>query len=73
MSKTRNPVAWGYSEDAFTEIERRRILPMASAWFGRALPEAVAAPAAADIALPASRLRIPDALLSVVADDHRHG
>ena len=70
MSKTRNPVAWGYSEDAFTEIERRRILPMASAWFGRALPEAVAAPAAADIALPASRLRIPDALLSVVADDH---
>jgi alkyldihydroxyacetonephosphate synthase len=70
MSKTRNPVAWGYSEDAFTEIERRRILPMASAWFGRALPEAVSAPAAADIALPASRLRIPDALLGVVADDH---
>jgi alkyldihydroxyacetonephosphate synthase len=68
--KTRNPTGWGYVEDALGASERKAIAPMAGALFGGALPDAQPAPAAETIALPGSRLRVPDALSGWVSTGH---
>ncbi|MEQ9480221.1 MAG: FAD-binding oxidoreductase [Algiphilus sp.] len=69
-NKTRNPTGWGFIEDAMSPAERKALIPMAGALFGGQLPEAVAAPTAAYISLPPSRLAIPESLAHVLSDDH---
>jgi alkyldihydroxyacetonephosphate synthase len=69
--KTRNPTGWGYVEDALDASEREAIAPIAGVLFGGALPDAQPAPAAENIALPDSRLAVPEALTRWVSTTHR--
>ena len=69
-AKTPNPVAWGYVEDALTDKERKSVLAVAGAWFGGKSLERRAPPAADDVGLPDSRIRIPPALSGFVEASH---
>lgn len=65
--KTRNPVAWGFVEDALTERERDKLMRMAGQMFGAGPFERRTPPGASDFKLPAPRIAIPPALQPFVA------
>jgi hypothetical protein len=55
-TKTLNPIAWGYVEDALTDQERKAVLGVAGAWFGGKSLERKAPPAPEAVQLPAPRV-----------------
>jgi alkyldihydroxyacetonephosphate synthase len=69
-TKTLNPIAWGYVEDALTDQERKAVLGVAGAWFGGKSLERKAPPAPEAVQLPAPRVAIPSALAPCVDASH---
>lgn len=68
-AKTRNPVGWGYVEDALSEAERDSVMKTLSMGFGDAGLEYRARPAVGDVPLTAPRLTVPQSLTDLVACD----
>lgn len=66
-AKTLNPVGWGYVEDALSGKERDSVLKLAGGWFGGKTLEHRPPPAPESLQLPASRLKVPNALQSWVS------
>lgn len=69
MSKTRNPLGWGYIEDRLSD-ERRQALVQAMRAFLGGVGEEKAPPAAADVTLTPARIDPPPALADCIAIDH---
>lgn len=67
MTKTLNPIGWGYVEEALSDKERKSVLKLAGGWFGGKTLEQQAPPDPAAIGLPPSRITIPANLSSCVA------
>lgn len=69
--KTRNPLGWGYVEDAATESERRALRKALGLLVGSSGIEDTPAPHPDAIALPPSRVSIPSKLSGYVHNDPR--
>lgn len=69
-SKTLNPIAWGYTEDALNEAERKPLLRLLGQFIGGASLNAQAPVAASAMQLPASRVTPGDALAAYISTDH---
>lgn len=71
MNKTRNPVGWGYTEDAIKPAELAPILDVMAPLLGGAPQAARPAPEAADITLAGDAVEPPESLAGFVTSD-RH-
>ncbi|MEQ8799247.1 MAG: FAD-binding oxidoreductase [Salinisphaeraceae bacterium] len=70
MTKTRNPIGWGYLEDRLEDKQRERILPAIQMFLGGELAEHRPPPDDADVAILRAKLTPPDSLREVIATDH---
>jgi len=70
QAKTRNPVGWGYIEDAPDPTERKAALDMLAVFLDGKVPEPVDAPVAKAIKLTPGRVEIPVALANWLSDKH---
>lgn len=69
MTKTRNPVGWGYIEDRLDGARRQALVQAMQAFLGGVGDERPA-PDPADVPLSAARAAIPDSLADCVTDSH---
>ncbi|GAB3681518.1 FAD-binding oxidoreductase [Salinisphaera aquimarina] len=70
MNKTRNPVGWGYVEDALSEADVRPVLDIMQPMLNRAAGARRPAPSAQNITLSTPPVSPPKVLQGVVATDH---
>jgi len=70
LNKTRNPIGWGYVEDAIDKATLRPILDVMAPLLGGAPQAARAAPGAADIELATPAIKPPESLGAFVSTAH---
>lgn len=70
MSKTRNPVGWGYVEDALSDAEIKRARDLMGGFFPMDQATLRPAPRPDSVALPAPRCAIPAALADLCTASH---
>jgi alkyldihydroxyacetonephosphate synthase len=70
VSKTLNPVGWGYVEDALTDAERKPLLKLVSGFLGGKPLERRAPVPPEAMRLPDVRVSIPPALEAIVSAHH---
>ena len=70
VEKTRNPVGWGYTEDAIKADELAPILDVMAPLLGGAPKAARPGPGAADITLAGEAIDPPESLSGFVSNDH---
>lgn len=70
MNKTRNPMGWGYTEDAIERTELQPILEVMAPLLGGAPAEARPAPKPSDIRLATPAIGPPASLAAFVSTDH---
>lgn len=69
-SKTRNPLGWGYREDALNASQRKPLIAAMQAFLGARIADHQPLPEPEDVRLPAVRVTVPEALTGMVATDH---
>lgn len=69
-AKTRNPIGWGYIEDALGEAERASLVQAMQAFLGEGMAERRPPPAPHEIAILRARLQPPESLADFIATDH---
>lgn len=69
MNKTRNPMGWGYTEDAIDKAELQPVLDVMAPLLGGTPQQARPTPAAADVTLATPAVEPPDSLAAVVTTD----
>ncbi len=70
QDKTRNPVGWGYIEDAPDAAERKAALDMLAVFLDGKVPEPAAPPTAEAITLTPARIKLPAELGEWLSNDH---
>lgn len=70
QNKTRNPLGWGYVEDALDEARRKRLLEAMRSFLGDKVAALRPPPEAPDIKLSAPRISPPTSLTSFVTTNH---
>lgn len=69
-SKTRNPLGWGYLEDALDAAQRKPLISAMRAFLGAAIADYQSPPEPGDVRLPPVRVTVPEALEGFVDTDH---
>lgn len=70
MTRTRNPIGWGYVEDGMDASRRQPLVSVLQAFMGGMTADYRPPPVASEVPILRARLAPPEALQSIVATDH---